>query len=107
MAESSKRVNGKPDSEKPTVEGQFEHRGVELNENINARLENPLFGYTNDEITAMAEAFCTEHDLKNIGEDVRKGAFLAQDPAYEKYAFLTEEEREVCRVDRDHSKPVL
>jgi hypothetical protein len=88
--------------EKRTVEGQYEN-ARSSDENVNARLENPLFGYTHDELRTMAENFCREQDLKDIEEDVRKGAILAQDPVYEKYNFLSEEEREALRVDRDNS----
>ncbi|EIN11957.1 hypothetical protein PUNSTDRAFT_142156 [Punctularia strigosozonata HHB-11173 SS5] len=102
-ASSSTKQPAPTQLEKATVEGQFEHARPSSQENVNARLENPLFGFTHDELRTMAETFCREHDLKDIEDDVRKGAILAQDSArYERYEFLTEDEREALRVDRDH-----
>lgn len=85
---------------------KHEHEAIiagNLNENINAKLENPLGGLPRAQLLRDAEAFAKKHGLGEHVDEFRKGALVAQDPlAFEKLDILTEEEKTQLRREITH-----
>lgn len=83
-----------------------EHEAIiagNLDENINAKLENPLEGIPRAQLLRDAEAFAKKHGLGEHIDEFRKGALVAQDPlAFEKLDILTEEEKTQLRREITH-----
>ncbi|KAF2267306.1 hypothetical protein CC78DRAFT_541754 [Lojkania enalia] len=75
--------------------------------NMNAKLANPLQGYSYDELRKMGRAYAYEHALAEE-EDVRAleiGACLAKDPQNMEHASslgVTEEEQHVLTMEIEH-----
>ncbi|KAI9675091.1 MAG: hypothetical protein M1817_001499 [Caeruleum heppii] len=80
--------------------------------NINAKLANPLAGYSHTELEQMGADYAMKHQL---GEEddiqaFRQGAVCAQDPArFDSYAGLSDQEKDVMRNEFSHkwSQPRL
>ncbi len=83
-----------------------------VRQNINARLANPLAGYTHAELEEMGAAYARKYELGDE-EDVqafRQGAVCAQEPTrYDHYAGLNPRDREVMEREFAHrwSQPRL
>lgn len=70
---------------------------------VNAKLKNPLSGYTKKELMADVDAFAKEKDLEDIIPLLRKGALVAQNPkAFEQVEELDDAEREWLRQETTH-----
>jgi hypothetical protein len=66
--------------------------------------ENPLARYSAEELSSLASNFAKEHEMEDIAEDIRKGAFLAQTPAqWETMEGLSDDERGALRDEVEHS----
>ncbi|RPB25989.1 hypothetical protein L211DRAFT_836083 [Terfezia boudieri ATCC MYA-4762] len=71
--------------------------------NVNAKLANPLAGYTHRELLAMGEAYARDHGMEELVEDFRKGAVLAQNPKeFRDVPGITPEEAEVIEREYTH-----
>ncbi|EPS44823.1 hypothetical protein H072_1179 [Dactylellina haptotyla CBS 200.50] len=96
------------DSEKPREDDSkdYERDGVDainLNQNVEAKIKNPLAGLSQEELFAGVDRFVDENDLVDLRDDIRKGALVAQDPGnYEKIVELNEEERQVLKDEAEH-----
>ncbi|EWC43710.1 hypothetical protein DRE_07462 [Drechslerella stenobrocha 248] len=76
---------------------------VSLNQNVEARIKNPLTGISRESLFASVDRFAGENSLEDIREDLRKGALIAQDPGnYEKIPELSDEERQALRDEVEH-----
>ncbi|KAF8461334.1 MFS sugar transporter [Kalaharituber pfeilii] len=72
-------------------------------ENVNARLANPLAGYTHAELQEMGEAYAREHGMEDLVDEFRKGACLAQNPkGYDSVPGLTEEDEHYLSREYTH-----
>jgi hypothetical protein len=70
---------------------------------INAKLANPLSGYSRDQLQEMGATYARNHDMAEFEDDFRKGAMLAQDPsAFETLPLLTDDERNILRREVTH-----
>ncbi|KAF3931898.1 hypothetical protein ABW20_dc0100007 [Dactylellina cionopaga] len=96
------------DYEKPREDDSkdFERDGLDtinLNQNVEAKIKNPLAGLSREALFANVDRFAEENDLGDLQEDLRKGALIAQDPAnYEQVAELDDEERQVLKDEAEH-----
>ncbi|KAK6332852.1 hypothetical protein TWF696_002873 [Orbilia brochopaga] len=99
------------DSEKPRVSKDEDLRDVErespdavdINQNVEARIKNPLAGLSRDNLFAGVDRFADENSLEDIREDLRKGALIAQDPGnFEQLPELADDERRVLTDEAEH-----
>lgn len=104
--------------EKPSVsQDSHSDRNIVTDENdlrqkLNAKLNNPLAGFSHDELSEKGETYCRDN---SIGEEddiraFRLGAIIAQDPnRHAECAGLTEEERATLSMEIEHkwSQPKL
>lgn len=111
-------VSRHEDTEKPSVsQDSNDFEGNTVNENdlrqkLNAKLNNPLAGFSHNELSAKGEAYCRQN---SIGEEddiraFRLGAIIAQDPnKHAECAGLTEEERATLsrEIEYKWSQPKL
>ncbi|EJT96801.1 hypothetical protein DACRYDRAFT_119866 [Dacryopinax primogenitus] len=92
-------------SEKPETEhtNQGLQREVTLDNNIQAKVQNPLHGIPHDYLIAAARQFCVEHNMEDKTSVVVKGALLAQNPGeFDKLTELDEEDKLVIHRERTH-----
>jgi hypothetical protein len=84
----------------------------QLRHNINAKIANPLAGFSHNELAKMGEAYVREHTIGDE-EDIRAfrlGALIAQDPfRFAEVAGLSIEEKAVLDKELTHkwSQPKL
>ena len=72
-------------------------------ENLNAKLANPLAGFSHEQLLADAEEFAKTHELAEYAETIQKGALVAQDPtAFESLTQLDEQDKAVLRRELTH-----
>jgi len=85
-------------------ERNLEHvhtRDIDLNNNVSARLRNPLAGIPRNTLMADVEEFARQKDLMDHLPILKKGAILAQNPlAYDSMPELTDDEKMI--IDREH-----
>ncbi|KAL8714711.1 MAG: hypothetical protein Q9225_006519 [Loekoesia sp. 1 TL-2023] len=78
-------------------------RGVDLNRNIEALIENPLSHLTPDQLQRDARFFAREAGLGQYGDLVERGARIAKDPQYfEVIPGVTDEEKKALRDEKSH-----
>ncbi|KAJ5924072.1 hypothetical protein N7466_008259 [Penicillium verhagenii] len=76
---------------------------VSLQNNLTARIQNPLAELTKDELLRDVEEFARENQLESILPELRKGALVARDPAdFEAVPDLTEVELGAIRDEVLH-----
>ncbi|EAU81614.1 sugar transporter [Coprinopsis cinerea okayama7 len=79
------------------------HRSVDLANNVEARIQNPLHGIPEATLLRQAEEFAIDHGLEDKVDLFKKGALLAQNPAdFESIPGMTEEEKEHIRRETTH-----
>ncbi|KAL7271887.1 hypothetical protein RUND412_005329 [Rhizina undulata] len=72
-------------------------------QNINAKLANPLAGYSHAELIEMGAAYARDHDMMELEEEFKKGALLAQNSAaFENLPLLTDEDKNIIRREFTH-----
>lgn len=70
---------------------------------INAKLANPLSGFTHDQLMEQGEAYARAHGMEHLVDEFRKGAVLAQDhKAYDRLPFLSGQEK--AALHREQTK---
>jgi hypothetical protein len=80
----------------------FEHRKLP-SENVNARLVNPLLGFTHEQLSTQGEQFAKRYELGEFSEVFSKGAIVAQDPsAFESLPILSQEDKNTLRMELTH-----
>ncbi|KAK0220814.1 hypothetical protein EDD85DRAFT_275555 [Armillaria nabsnona] len=83
----------------------YEDRNDRINlvNNVNARIQNPLHGIPQDKLLAQVEEFTREKDFDEYIETFKKGALLAQRPGeFETLPLLDEADREAIRREKTH-----
>jgi hypothetical protein len=71
--------------------------------NINAKLANPLSGYSLETLQEMGAKYARENGMEEYQDDFRKGAMLAQNPkAYDTLPLLTDEDRHILEREVTH-----
>ncbi|KAJ5914405.1 Major facilitator superfamily domain general substrate transporter [Penicillium tannophilum] len=90
----------------PEDHGSAERAHVEkvsLQNNVSARIKNPLADLTTEQVLRDVEEFAQEHQLSHILPELRKGALVARDPAeVESVPGLTEVELGALRDEVLH-----
>jgi sugar porter (SP) family MFS transporter len=90
------------DAEKGSIEEQEEHH-VDLANNVNARIQNPLHGIPKAKLLAQVEQFAREKDMEEQLPLLQKGALLAQNPKdFENIPELDEDDRAIIRREVTH-----
>ncbi|KAJ7291220.1 hypothetical protein C8J57DRAFT_1429735 [Mycena rebaudengoi] len=80
---------------KGSVEHQERNLGADINNNVNARIQNPLHGIAHDVLLARVATFAKEKELEHILPLLEKGALVAQNPSgFEKLEILDDADRE-------------
>lgn len=73
---------------------------INLNENMDAKISNPLADIPDEELMQDVELFAEEKGLTDKIDLLRKGALVAKDPAnFEALEILSDEEREALRLE--------
>ena len=86
------------DLEKQTSRRRSSNAVVDVRQNLNAKLANPLAGYSHAELEAMGEAYARKHA---VGDDTdiaafRAGAVCAQNPnRFDRVAALSDVDKEI------------
>ncbi|KAJ5758795.1 hypothetical protein N7520_005951 [Penicillium odoratum] len=76
---------------------------VSLQNNVSAKIKNPLADLTKEQVLRDVEEFAQENQLEDILPELRKGALVARDPAeFESVPDLTESELESLRNEVLH-----
>ncbi|KAF8339671.1 uncharacterized protein EI90DRAFT_3279266 [Cantharellus anzutake] len=85
------------------TEGKIEDVREVLNNNVNARIQNPLHGIHRDDLLRDVERFAREKDLEEQLKLLQKGALLAQNPSqFETIPELDEADRQAIRREKTH-----
>lgn len=78
-------------------------KDVSLNNNVSAKIKNPLAGLSRETLMRDVEDFANEHQLHEITPLLKKGALVAQNPAeFETVEGLDESEKEALRNEVVH-----
>ncbi|KAJ7596753.1 hypothetical protein C8J56DRAFT_1011398 [Mycena floridula] len=89
------------DSDKVSLEEQREQ--VDLVNNVNAKIQNPLYGIPKTKLFQQVEQFTREKGLEEHNALFRKAALLAQSPAnFENIVDLDEADKAVIRQETTH-----
>ncbi|GJJ14059.1 hypothetical protein Clacol_008316 [Clathrus columnatus] len=101
MATATSKVH---DLKEGSIDGSgYEEEKVDLSNNINARIRNPLSGIPHDKLMTQVDTFAQEQDMTDILPLLRKGALVAQDPAnFESVKGLESYELEALRNETLH-----
>ncbi|ODN80979.1 hypothetical protein L202_03089 [Cryptococcus amylolentus CBS 6039] len=74
-----------------------------INSNVNAKIQNPLFGKTKEELFYDVDDFCEEFGFNDKTQLFRKGALLAQNPhKFDQYDELDAEDKAVITREKTH-----
>ncbi|KAJ7124934.1 hypothetical protein C8R44DRAFT_781836 [Mycena epipterygia] len=92
----------KVDQEKATASFE-EQRQIDLVNNTNARIQNPLHGIPHDRLLAQVEEFTREKGFDDLLPLFQKGALLAQNPSkFESIAELDDDDKAIIRREITH-----
>ncbi|XP_006455907.1 hypothetical protein AGABI2DRAFT_195216 [Agaricus bisporus var. bisporus H97] len=76
---------------------------LELANNVQARIQNPLYGIPREKLLQQVDDFTREYGFEDRSELFRKAAILAQSPKkFEEMPELTEDEKEAIRRETTH-----
>ncbi|KAJ5155580.1 Major facilitator superfamily domain general substrate transporter [Penicillium capsulatum] len=96
--ESPKRSNDDQGSEE---KGHFEQ--VSLQNNVSAKIKNPLADLSQSQIIHDVEEFAREYNVSDIADELRRGALVARNPAeFESVPGLTDPEITALRDEVQH-----
>ncbi|KIL64192.1 hypothetical protein M378DRAFT_11588 [Amanita muscaria Koide BX008] len=97
-------MSSSPDKEKQSIhESEDATAHVDLANNVQAKIQNPLYGIPKAKLLRQVETFAHEQDMDDILPLLRKGALLAQDPKnFESIPELDEEDKEIIRRETTH-----
>ncbi|KAM0790923.1 hypothetical protein ACM66B_004230 [Microbotryomycetes sp. NB124-2] len=72
-------------------------------DNVNARLDNPLAGISYDRLAEMGRAYARNHDMAEYEDEFARGACVAKDPtAYREIPGLTQDDLRVLEREVTH-----
>ncbi|KAF8063601.1 hypothetical protein FPV67DRAFT_1672617 [Lyophyllum atratum] len=92
-------------TEKVSVEhyDEEQQRKTDLANNVQAKIQNPLYGIPKETLLGQVEAFAREQGMEDILPILKKGALLAQNPRdFETMPELDEADRETIRRETTH-----
>ncbi|KAF5378119.1 hypothetical protein D9615_007543 [Tricholomella constricta] len=96
----------KTSTEKIDTDAQYDaeqQRKIDLANNVQAKIQNPLYGIPKKTLLTQVEAFAREKGMEDIISVLSKGALLAQRPRdFEDIPELDEADREVIRRETTH-----
>lgn len=82
---------------------EAQHDLVDLNDNVDARIKNPLAHLSQETLMRDVEEFAQEYSLQDITPLLKKGALVARNPAeFEMVNGLEEHEKEALRNEIVH-----
>lgn len=91
--------------DQPPAGGEAEDEDLRQRQDASARMENPLAGFSREQVTRLAEEFCAKHGF-NDDEDrrvFRLGAAIAgNDFQWDTIDGLRDDEKEALRIEVDH-----
>ncbi|RDB22336.1 putative polyol transporter 6 [Hypsizygus marmoreus] len=92
------------ESEKGSVSyDEEQQRKIDLANNVQAKIQNPLHGIPKATLLSQVEAFTRERGLEDKTDIFKKGALLAQKPRdFETLAELDEADRQIIRREKTH-----
>jgi sugar porter (SP) family MFS transporter len=91
------------DEEKSSQHSENEARRIDLANNVQARIQNPLHGISKPKLLKQVEVFARERDMEDILPILRKGALLAQNPKeFESIPELDEDDKAIIRREITH-----
>lgn len=100
---AAEKAKGTEEKRELAGEGSFDNHHLDLKQNVNAALENPLSGISLERLEAMGRAFALEKGLGQYETEFAKGAQVAQDPlAFESINMLNDEDRRVLQREVTH-----
>jgi hypothetical protein len=103
--EQDENISNSPPREKFIPQRTIGTAAERARRNLNAKLSNPLAGFTHAELRRQGRNFALTHEIGD-DEDVRAfelGAVLAQAPErYDSVAGLTGQEKDVLRREFEH-----
>ncbi|KAG6850372.1 hypothetical protein H0H93_014326 [Arthromyces matolae] len=80
-----------------------EEQHVNLANNVQAKIQNPLHGIPKEKLLNQVDQFAREQEMEDILPLLRKGALLAQNPKdFETIPELDEDDREAIRRETTH-----
>ncbi|KAG5638132.1 hypothetical protein H0H81_001735 [Sphagnurus paluster] len=80
-----------------------EQRKIDLANNVQAKIQNPLYGIPKETLFTQVEVFAREKGMEDIIPFLKKGALLAQNPGnFENISELDEDDKEVIRRETTH-----
>ncbi|KAK3081242.1 hypothetical protein LTS18_008742 [Coniosporium uncinatum] len=88
--------------------GEFNEKGltqeeVDLHNNRDAKIKNPLAGIPHDILMRQVEDFARDRDLSDMTDLLKRGALVAQNPAeFDTIPGITEPEREALAAEITH-----
>ncbi|SCV74687.1 BQ2448_7716 [Microbotryum intermedium] len=98
-----KELMGQNKPKGSTVHNEKSVGSINSDENINAKLENPLAGISLERLQAMGRAFAHEKGLEEYEEEFAKGAMVAQNPlAFESLPMLEDADKNILRREVSH-----
>jgi sugar porter (SP) family MFS transporter len=81
----------------------FGNHHIDLNNNVSAKIQNPLAGVPEDQLMRNVQAFAQHHQLIHISDILKRGALVAQDPAnFDRVDSLHDDERAALRDEVEH-----
>ncbi|KAJ5622716.1 hypothetical protein N7528_005948 [Penicillium herquei] len=94
-------IKGSPEDHSGAEKGHIEQ--VSLQNNLSAKIKNPLADLTEEQVLRDVEEFSQKHQLLDILPELRKGALVARDPGnFESVPGLTETEVTALRDEVLH-----
>ncbi|KAF8885214.1 major facilitator superfamily domain-containing protein [Infundibulicybe gibba] len=82
-------------------EGRPQH--VNINNNVQAKIQNPLYGIPRETLLAQVEEFARERGMEDMTLLLQKGALLAQNPKqFESIPDLDESDKAIIRRETTH-----
>ncbi|KAK4685250.1 hypothetical protein P7C73_g4899, partial [Tremellales sp. Uapishka_1] len=109
LPQQERRYNEK-DIDSKDIDRHLEHgndrsgeMAKNINHNVNAKIQNPLFGIPKATLMRNVETFCRQEGFENDLATFKKGALLAQNAAkYESYDELNDEDKNWIRRETTH-----
>jgi sugar porter (SP) family MFS transporter len=72
------------------------------NEEVAGRVQNPLAHLTQEQLLLDVDNFCSNNNLSDLSDDIRRGALVAQSPHDFGHVNLTAEERDAIQREVTH-----
>ncbi|KAH9475509.1 Arabinose-proton symporter [Psilocybe cubensis] len=102
-AKQTASENGATSSYDEHIDDVETAKAIDLSNNVQARIQNPLHGIPRDKLMKQVDKFVRDHGLEDKNDLFRKGALLAQSQkGFETMDELSESDKEVLRRETTH-----